>query len=129
MSLPSPLDDIRRTPEMYLRSRSFDVLVAFVDGYNSAASGGLLVGFREWLIVRAGDGNNLSWSQLILLLMPCLNSDEAIDSFEGIFTLLDEFLEVRHQKHGLRTIYSRYEAWLHTQSWYDPASPSWLPRE
>jgi hypothetical protein len=40
--------------------------VAFILGCDAGTSGILLSGFREWLIVRLHDGNNLSWPALVL---------------------------------------------------------------
>lgn len=104
--------------------------VAFILGCDASTSGILLSGFREWLIVRLGDGNNLSWPGLVLQIM----NVEAVDhGAEGapnpsideerldlLFGLLDEFLEQRDERGGLTRIYGRYIEWLKAQSWFRP---------
>ena len=127
MKLPYPIDEIRRHPGMYFREPSFDVVSAFVEGYDAATIGGFLIGFREWLIVKLNDGNNLSWSQLALRLLQAKNGHQDPSSQAiGLLDLLEEFLVIRHSCDGLRKIYIHYEEWLGGQNWYTPASPQWV---
>ena len=133
MPLPHVLEMVRRCPGMYLRRVDFDVAVAFVHGFNVATNGGLLVGFREWLIVRLNGGNNLDWSQLLLRIDPServgdpsASTEEARVAF--LFSTLDEFLAERERPTGMRSIFVRYDDWLRAQDWYDPGSPDWVPR-
>lgn len=122
MALPELLEGIRRRPGMYLRSTSFDTVVAFLDGYDAALAGGLLVGFREWLIVKARDGDNLSWAGLVWMLCRGDEGSEPPDEVarETLFRLLAEFLARREDREGLKQIYLSYEAWLRRQRWYVP---------
>ncbi|XYH97315.1 hypothetical protein ACMHYB_57755 [Sorangium sp. So ce1128] len=115
---------------------SYDTIVAFIEGYDSALCGGFLVGFREWLIVKLEDGNNLSWSALVLNLMGRVGerSSAEVKSAEGqsvaiefLLDTLDQFLDEREAPSGLRRIYRSYENWLTRQDWYDPLSPDWIP--
>ncbi len=53
---------------MYIQDATYGAVAAFVLGYDIASEGGVLVGFREWLIPRVGVGNNLGWSALVLRL-------------------------------------------------------------
>src|SRR5688572_4551159 len=46
---------------MYIQPETYAVAAAFVLGYDQACEGGVLVGFREWLVVRVGTGPNLNW--------------------------------------------------------------------
>jgi len=133
MPLPHVLERVRKCPGMYLRCVQFDVAVAFVDGFDLATNGGLLVGFREWLIVRLNAGDNLAWSELILTIDqseragdPSTATEEARVAF--LFSTLDEFLTERERPTGMRSIFVRYEDWLRAQDWYDPGSPDWVPR-
>ncbi|WNG26365.1 hypothetical protein F0U62_21800 [Cystobacter fuscus] len=133
MPLPHMLENVRRRPGMYLRRVDFDVAVAFVHGFHVATNGGLLVGFREWLIVRLNDGNNLDWSELLSRIDqservgdPSAATEEARVAF--LFSTLDEFLAERERPTGMRSIFVRYEDWLRAQDWYGPGSPQWLPR-
>jgi len=133
MGLPEVLTNFRMRPGMYITSVTYDVAVAFVQGYDAATGGGLLTGLREWLIVALGDGNNLAWPGLIRMLAgrqpaskaPC--DDKALIEF--LLSTLDSFLREREERIGLRRIHVRYEAWLCQQEWYSPSSPDWIRPE
>ncbi|WP_437896392.1 hypothetical protein [Sorangium sp. So ce124] len=121
---------------MYLSNVSYSTIVAFVEGYDLALCGGFLVGFREWLIVKLDDGNNLSWSALVLSLMGRVGerSSAEVESAEGqsaviefLFDTFEKFLGEREAPSGLRRIYRSYENWLTRQDWYSPLSPDWIP--
>ncbi|XXX76289.1 hypothetical protein WMF30_52425 [Sorangium sp. So ce134] len=121
---------------MYLSNVSYDTIVAFVEGYDLALCRGFLVGFREWLVVKLEDGNNLSWSVLVLNLMGRVGerSSTEVKSAEGpgvaiefLFDTLEQFLDEREAPSGLRRIYRSYENWLTRQDWYSPLSPDWIP--
>jgi len=134
MSLPEVLANLRKRPGMYLSPATYDTAVAFVDGYDTATQGGLLVGFREWLVVKLGEGNNLVWSALVSDLMQCTTGMKEIKSpddhkaaIEFLFATLDQFLNERDEWGGMRRIYVAYERWLHRQDWYDSSSPHWIP--
>ncbi|MDC0679130.1 hypothetical protein [Sorangium atrum] len=121
---------------MYLSNVSYDTVVAFVEGYDLALHGGFLVGFREWLIVKLDDGNNLSWPVLVLGLMERVGERSPVEvkSAEGqsvamafLFDTLEKFVHEREAPSGLRRIYRNYENWLTRQDWYSPLSPDWIP--
>lgn len=131
----------------YLRSRpgivgldgSFGQVAAFVEGVNAAQDGLFLTGFREWLIVRAGVGANLTWRGLVLLLAfpeECEARNSALRSPDKdrqaaatLIGLLFDFLEVRSAPDGFVKIYDSYTKWLRRQEWYSPQNPSYLDRE
>jgi hypothetical protein len=103
---------IRRRPGLFGLDGSFGQYCAFVEGMNAARDGQLLTGFREMLIARLGDGNNLTWPGLVRRV-----------AGEGpvapvLFDLLEEFLERRSRSDGLVGIYDEYLTWLRAQSWY-----------
>lgn len=81
---------------MYLRSTTFDTAAALIDGYDLATEGGLLVGFREWLVLRVGCRTNSAWWELARQCLherlPPVSEKEAV---RGLFELLDEFLYTR----------------------------------
>ncbi len=76
MSLPEVLANLRKRPGMYVYPVTYDTAVAFVDGYDAATQRGLLVGFREWLIVKLDGGSNLVWSALVRDRHAMFNSGE-----------------------------------------------------
>jgi hypothetical protein len=107
---------------MYFQRETYAVVAAFVLGYDAACEGGLLAGFREWLIVRLGTGSNLSWSALVLhAAFPDAASpqDEASVSpaaerhaIDKLFDLLEEFDSTRAKPDGLKDIFLQYEKFL-----------------
>src|SRR5438309_712191 len=121
MGLPYVLEKLRDRPGMFIPKVDFDVVAAFITGFNQATRGGLLAGFREWLVVRCGDGNNLPWPALVLrLTFPdaespdrCLlqggNQKFAVDR---LFDLLQAYFQEKESPDGMRRIYVRYERWL-----------------
>lgn len=129
MSLPVQLHPIRDRPALYGLT-TFEATVAYLNGYDDAILGSLLNGFREWLIVRAGGGSNLSWPALVENAMRLqLGEQGQKDSPEAavfILRTLDEYHQVRSAPDGLRRVYLAYEKWLKRQSWYGPDSSQWL---
>ena len=128
-------ENVRLRTGMYIPDATYEAVAALVLGYDIASEGGVLVGFREWLIPQVGTGNNQGWPALVLHLAfpeadrraPVRLSDEmhkqAIDS---LFRIIAEFDDLRRMPDGLRKVYLDYERWLRTQSWYDADSPQWL---
>jgi hypothetical protein len=135
MPLPYALQQMIRRPEMYFTPLGFDVGVAFLQGFDLACNGGVLLGFREWLIVRLGSGNNLAWSELVLrcTFPDAENPSQRLLQPGGqqhavalLFGLLEEFYQERDTPQGLRRIYLRYQRWLQDQEWYGSSSPDYL---
>ncbi|MEU4157709.1 hypothetical protein [Actinoplanes sp. NPDC026670] len=85
-------------------------------GFDAAMSGGLLSGFREWLIVRLDDGNNLAWPALAERAVA--ESSDFDAPMETLFALLDDFLAVKESHNGLARIFEAYLEWLKRQQWY-----------
>ena len=94
----------------------------------------MLVGFREWLITKLGDGNNLSWpalvSHLAFLGAESLRQPLQIrghgPGVDLLFRLLEEFWQKREAPDGLCQIYLKYHEWLRTQEWYGPSFPGFI---
>jgi len=111
---------------MYICRMEFYTAAAFVDGFNSATGGRLLDGWREWLIVKVGSGNNLSWH--VLFLWFAFPGDHIPE--EKIVADADQAALIKHlgetlnsfwaarEEDGLSTIMKRYQRWLHRQGWY-----------
>lgn len=118
---------VRRRPALYGIDSTYGATAAFVLGFDAATTGGLLSGFREWLIVRINDGNNLAWPALVtrLLADECSHDGEREmcgRCSEGgggrLFDLLDEFLSEKERHNGMARIFDAYLEWLKKQEWY-----------
>src|SRR5262249_60017406 len=59
-------ETVRRRTGMYLHPETYASVAGFVCGYDAAYEGGVLAGFREWLVIRLETGSNLGWSALVL---------------------------------------------------------------
>src|SRR5262245_44860425 len=75
---------------------TYDQLVNFVTGL-SFGRPELLAGFREFLVLKLNDGNNLVWPSLVKRLgvpqaVHPLNPADDNAAVEGLFDLLDQFL-------------------------------------
>lgn len=114
-------ESVRKRTGMYFQQETYAVVAAFMLGYDVACEGGLLVGFREWLVVRLGTGSNLAWSALVLhAAFPQAQSPQqevlsgpnaerrAIETF---FDLLAEFERARSQPDGLKEIFIAFDSW------------------
>lgn len=107
---------------MYGLDGSYEGVVAFILGFDAATSGAALLGFREWLIVRAGDGNNLAWTALVSRIVEAETSEGSATGVQSdhLLQVLDEFLEERESRDGIVRIYDRYLIWLRGQDWFRP---------
>ncbi|WP_157631248.1 hypothetical protein [Catelliglobosispora koreensis] len=95
--------------------------MAFIEGCNAGNDWGLLVGFREWLLMRIGKRSNLVWPALVAQIAfpheesrPQLQAhDEQQDSElkQALFELLDQFLIERERPHGVSKIFEQYSEW------------------
>ncbi|MEU7846715.1 hypothetical protein AB0B74_12135 [Micromonospora parva] len=135
MELQRTLEVLRRRPGMLGIDGSFGQTAAFLEGVNAGQQGGLLQGFREWLVVQVGDGANLTWRALVLRLangesvgggLEGLSADDERRITTVLFDQLDQFLAVRESTDGLLKIYDNYLKWLRRQDWYTPNSQSYL---
>jgi hypothetical protein len=122
------LTAVRQRPSMHGLDGTYATMTAFVLGCDAGSSGGMLTGFREWLVVRLDNGNNLSWPALIRHLAPQgwthpLTPGADAEAVTALFDLLEEFLEQREQRDSLFKIYTAYQEWLKTQSWHHPEPP------
>ncbi len=105
---------VRQRPGLYGLSGSFGQFAAYLNGVDDGSDGRALAGFREWLAVRLGRGNNLAWSGLVLHLAfpggwPGLRErladpEQNAVAVVTLFELLDEFLAERAQPDGPATL-------------------------
>jgi hypothetical protein len=129
-------DQIRARAGMYVQRPTYTAISSLVLGYDLACEGGVLLGFREWLIPRVGKGNQLAWPALVLMATfpEAENPDEVVQhsaaadkqAIDALFRLIIEFDEDRSMPDGMRKIFLAYERWLRDQEWYEPGSPGWI---
>lgn len=111
--------NIRLRPRMWLIRDDFATVVAFIDGCNEANARTLLTGLREWLVTRADGGDNWVWWGLVAHLtepvgaknISAIEADLDARLVANLFDMLDEFLELRAERDGLRRIFAAYEDW------------------
>lgn len=119
-------EKVRSRTGMYVQEETYAVVAAFVLGYDMACEGGVLSGFREWLVMRVGSGANLGWSALVLdCAFPDSKPPEAALSasptsqrhaIDTLFALLAEFEQEKSRPDGLRRIFVAFAQWTHRAS-------------
>jgi hypothetical protein len=112
-------EEVRRRPGMYFLEDNFDVVAAFVLGCDLANEGGILAGFREWLVVRLGHSSNLAWRSLVLdFAFPDASNPEAElargvenhrRAIRTLWSLLSEFEIAREERSALRKIFVAFD--------------------
>jgi hypothetical protein len=119
--------EISRRPGLYGLDGSFGQFTDYVEGVDAGCDGQFLTGFREWLVVRLGEGDNLAWPGLVLRLAfpdgwPGLRARLAdpaqnTEACATLFRLLDEFL-ARRVRHGEPAgIFAEYLGWRAARPW------------
>ncbi|MER7766938.1 hypothetical protein [Kitasatospora sp. NPDC096140] len=93
-------DGFKKRPGMYVGRVSFGTVTAFLTGYDFAAGGVLLDGFRDWLAGRLGSGWNVVYPALVVdVAFPDgrpaepWSEEEDQHAVRELFRLLDEFFE------------------------------------
>jgi hypothetical protein len=109
-------------PGMYVGAATFSAVVAYIDGFNRARGDGPLLGFREWLVVRANAGNNLHWAGLLKRVMPPADASDSGEKqetywIEAAGRLIAEYLAYR-DANGITKVYYEYGRWLLRKRWY-----------
>jgi hypothetical protein len=104
--------DVHRRPGLFGLDGSFHDFTVFIRGCEAGNDWQLLVGFREWLVARCGDGDNLVWESLVLRQAfpdgpprrEQLKADPELDrdAVETLFRLLDDYLRLRAEPRGGR---------------------------
>lgn len=114
---------VRTRPGMY-GIGDYASACTFVTGYDAATGFTALNGFREMLVTRLGDGDNLTPFALIHRLTfdeyrAELDHEANSTAIDALFSYLDRFLELRDQRGGLARIYDDYLTWLKAQPWFE----------
>lgn len=120
---------LKRCTGLYIRE-NYGEAVAFVYGCDAGNDYGLLLGFREWLIVRLDGYNNVAWNGLVLFVaFPgehvveediVTSKEKTRRAIDVLCDLLIEFLQIRETRDGSHKIFEQYFEWLHNQPWYVP---------
>jgi hypothetical protein len=114
----SLFENVRHRTEMYVSKQTYAIVAAFVQGYDMAYEGGVLNGFKEWLVLRLQKGSNLGWSALVLdIAFPnACDPEESLGTpeserlaIETLFDLLAEFDIVCEDRDELRKVLVDYE--------------------
>ncbi|MGW6282941.1 hypothetical protein [Kribbella sp. NPDC055071] len=124
MDFQKMVRSIRSRPAVYGLDGSLASLEAFILGWDLGSQGSMLLGFREWLVLRFDGGNNLSWQALIRRMHKMeVEREGRIEpdlSADGLFDVLDRFFDDRNQSDGILRIYAMYADWLRSQEWFRP---------
>lgn len=113
---------------MYVVPGTLDCVIAYIDGVDRAS--GCLAGFREWLVTRFENGDNLHWGGLfrILLRNEPTADNEAIAKLGEVFLEFKEFIDSCSSRSDAQLkIYLRYHAWLLNRPYYKPGTPRYIP--
>jgi len=118
-----------KRPGMFVVTAEFNAVCAYIDGRASVDRS--LLGFREWLVVKADTGDCFGWPGLVgwLANKNQVEGDERKIAFLG--GLLDEFYQFGKSfpHNTLLVCYLRYYEWLKSKSWYHDASPHYIDPE
>ncbi len=111
---------------MWVGAVNYDRVTAYLSGYDYALDGGFLAGFKEWLAVKYGYGQNLAWNGLFASATlgeadtherpRPTGHDEVL--LEQLRSTLVEFLRHR-QIIGLRNVLFDHGQWMRKQDWFD----------
>jgi hypothetical protein len=114
------LDRVRTHTGMYIFPETYDGVSAYLSGYDHALEGALLIGFREWLVMRLGVGANLWWTELIPPLAfpeskepwkrPSTHKENRV-AIDKLFELMSEFAAELGDDEAATKIRSDYEKW------------------
>ena len=123
MSLTEVIRHLCENPGMYVSPANLATVMAYLSGFDRARDGGPLCGFREWLIVRLNEGNNLAWTGLAPRLFPSVADQVGLDpeneasSIRALGAVLEMFFKFRDEQ-GLTKIFHDYGKWLLKHQWY-----------
>lgn len=125
------LTAVRREPARHGVDGSFSAMTAFLLGLDAGNSWNMLTGFQEWLVVRLGQGHDLTWPLLVRHLAPGgwshpLTKQADAAAVNTLHRLLRDFFTIRERPDGLASIFRDYQSWMVTQDWYqlDAAEPA-----
>ena len=104
-------------PGMFVSPVTFGAVCAYLNGFDAARSHGPLIGLHPWLVVRANDGNNWTWTGLARSLLPGGLECPEEQAIRELGSLLAEFFEYRRSQ-GITKVFQEYARWLLRRPWY-----------
>ena len=108
-------------PDMFVGRTDYWQVCAYLLGFDAARNGGPLIGLQPWLVLKAGEGNNLAWPWLAhqLISRDAAHADRSEDEqdIRSLGRLLAEFFEYR-RANGLTKVFHEYAKWVRRRSWY-----------
>lgn len=119
--LPYNLDRVRAAPGMYVPFPEFDLVASLVIGLDLATNSSFLKGFKEWLVLKVGYGQNLGWTELVLSIAypraaqprDLLTTPDAhAHACRTLFDSLEGFLAEVNRPDGMIELFLRYDKWL-----------------
>jgi hypothetical protein len=118
MEFPELVRHMCQRPSMWVRPPGFSSVCAYISGFDHARDGGPLDGFREWLVVRLRDGDNMTWDGLVeMAIRPeadpieSATDDQDASRLKAMAVLFDEFFRFRDEE-GVTKIHYEYARWL-----------------
>ena len=108
---------------MYAPTDDLTTVCAYIDGRASVDRS--LIGFKEWLVVKADSGNNMHWSGLVSWLTNEAGIQEEKQKIAFLGELLTEFYQFGESTphDPLLVCYLRYYEWLKSKPWYREIDP------
>ncbi|GAA3723595.1 hypothetical protein HDA32_000679 [Spinactinospora alkalitolerans] len=109
--------DVHRRPNAYFLRGTYRDAVVFMAGCDAINNGGLLIGFPQWLALKAECSASLSWPALVLRVtfpdmrprgLDDLSEENDRKATEKLFSLIDEFLQERGNARGAADIITQY---------------------
>ncbi|MER7820463.1 hypothetical protein [Streptomyces sp. NPDC096153] len=113
------VEQLRARPGMYGLNGTYHPTAMLLLGFDLARDGGLLRGFREWLIVRKGEPSSAVWYALVfqeslpgvsLRNWGHLEPEQDQRAVDHLFSLVLEFLDVRDDSDSLARMYAEYHS-------------------
>lgn len=106
---------------MFVDPDTYEGFCAYIQGYDAATTYSLLRGFREWLVLRLGDGSNLAWTALVEDVIGARRRQAASDveeraAIDQLFELIRDFIVERGDDVEAAGIFSRYAEWERKRS-------------
>ena len=118
------LVEISRHPKCVVQMNRFEVVCAFIDGYDMAMMRGCLIGFKEWMIIHGGsvkDAGRMEahdWCGVLrCITFPQKNTSSDLSQEESEVALkalsinLENYLEFM-RGNSPESLFVRYQRWV-----------------